>query len=154
LFVSLKESGAVVIFQVETVHPLEIEVAFERDFQLEWPAGLGATYVNWEPDLRAFYFGEETRKFSAFLGSSSASISAEEYQTNYSTSQESALRLGMTPKGHDTKLVVIAGSVNGRSEAEVTYKHLLNDYAQLQKEATQYYRDYLSRTVQLELPDQ
>jgi glycogen debranching enzyme len=153
LFVPIHEPGAVVIFQVETVHPLEIEVPFERDFQLEWPAGLGATYVNWTPDLRAFYFGEETRKFSALVGSPSASVSGEEYQTNYSASQESTLRLGATTKGNETKVVVIAGSVNGRGEAEATYKHLLNDYAGLQKGAAQYYRDYLSRTVQLELPD-
>src|SRR5262249_13973418 len=101
----------------------------------------------------AFYFGEETRKFSALVGSPSALVSAEEYQTNYSASLESAFRLGTTPKGKETKVVVIAGSVNGHGEAEATYKHLQNDYAQLQKEATQYYRDYLSRTVQVELPD-
>jgi glycogen debranching enzyme len=153
LFVPIKEQGAVVIFQVETVHPVEIEITFERDFQLEWPAGLGATYGQWAAELHAFYFGEETKRFSAFVGSPSASVSGEEYQTNYSASQESSFRLGTTTKGSETKVVVVAGSVNGRGEAEATYKHLLNDYSQLQKEAAQYYRDSLSRTVQIELPD-
>src|SRR5436190_5471533 len=123
LFVPIHEPGALVIFEVETVHPLEIEVGFERDCQLEWPAGLGATYVTWASQLRAFYFGEETRKVSALVGSPSASVSAEEYQTNYSASQDSAFRLGSTPKGHETKVVVIAGSMNGGGEAEATYKH-------------------------------
>jgi hypothetical protein len=54
LFVPIHEPGALVMFEVETIHPLEIEAAFERDFQLEWPAGLGATYVKWAPELRAF----------------------------------------------------------------------------------------------------
>jgi len=153
LFVPIKEQGAVVIFQVETVHPVEIEVTFERDFQLEWPAGLGATYGQWAAEVRAFYFGEETKRFSALIGSPSASVSAEEYQTNYSASQQSSFRLGTTIKGSETKLVVVAGSVNGRGEAETTYKHLVNDYSPLLKEAARYYGDYLSRTVQIELPD-
>src|SRR5712675_556673 len=71
-FVPVNEPGAVVSFEVETEFPLEIEAVFHRDFQLEWPAALGATYVNWEPQRSAFYFGEETKTFSAFLGSPTA----------------------------------------------------------------------------------
>jgi hypothetical protein len=41
LFVPVHEAGAVIKFEVETAHPLEIEAVFERDFQLEWPAALG-----------------------------------------------------------------------------------------------------------------
>src|SRR5437899_6927052 len=63
-FVPINESAAVILFEIETRQPLEIEAVFQRDFQLEWPAALGGTYINWEPGLRAFYFGEEQKKFS------------------------------------------------------------------------------------------
>src|SRR5213076_2560002 len=46
-FVPVREQGAVIVLDVETEQPLEIEAAFHRDFQLEWPAALGATYSNW-----------------------------------------------------------------------------------------------------------
>src|SRR5438874_4793022 len=59
LFVPVRESGAVITFEVQTAHPLEIEAAFERDFQLEWPAAIGGTYISWDEGLHAFYFGEE-----------------------------------------------------------------------------------------------
>ena len=75
LFVPVHESGAVIIIEVETAQPLDVEVAFERDFQLEWPAALGGTYGYWDPKLNAFYFGEEQKKFSAFVGSPTASES-------------------------------------------------------------------------------
>jgi glycogen debranching enzyme len=153
LFVPVHEAGAVIRFEVETAHPLEIEAAFDRDFQLEWPAALGGTYLNWVPALHAFYFGEEQRKYVALVGSPTAAASEEEYQTNYSASQESAIRLGVTNKGAETKIVAIATSVNGRAEAENTYKALVSDYAAKEKEAAEYYRDYLNRTVSLELPD-
>ena len=61
-FVPVNEPGAIIQFEIETESPLEIEAAFHRDFTLEWPAALGATYINWEADHHAFYFGEEAKK--------------------------------------------------------------------------------------------
>src|SRR6266567_4067220 len=94
LFVPVKEPGAVIVFEVETAHPVEIEVVFERDFQLEWPAALG--------------------------GAPTANVTEQEYQTNYSSSPENAFRLGVTNAGKETKIVAIAASVNGRGEAATT----------------------------------
>ena len=153
LIVPVGEPGAIIRFEVETAHPLEIEAEFQPDFQLEWPAALGGTYSNWEPATRAFYFGEEQRKFSAFVGSPTGELAKQEYQTNYSSSERSSIRLGTTPKGRETKLMVVAASVHGRAEAENTYKRLLSDYAALERESAKYYSEYLARTVELDLPD-
>src|SRR5713226_5877874 len=71
-FIPVREQGALIIFDVETEQPLEIEAAFHRDFQLEWPAALGATYLDWAAAQRAFYFGDEQKKFSALVGSPTA----------------------------------------------------------------------------------
>jgi len=54
-------AGAVIVIEVETADPLDVEVVFERDFQLEWPAALGGTYGYWDPKQSAFYFGEEQK---------------------------------------------------------------------------------------------
>ena len=153
LFVPVNEPAAVISFEIETRQPLEIEAAFQRDFQLEWPAALGGTYINWEPNLRAFYFGEEQKKFAAFVGSPTAGEMRLEYQTNYSVSEESSFRLGVTNPGRDQKQIVIAASLNGRDEAENTYKHVALDYLSLLKSVDDYYRVYLNKTVSLELPD-
>jgi len=152
-FVPVKEQGAVILLDVETEQSLEIEAVFHRDFQLEWPASLGATYLDWIALEHAFYFGEEQKKFSALVGSPTAAEPHAEFQTNYAEAQESSFRLGITAKGKDTKLIVIAGSMEGRAAAEKTYQHLANDYAVLLRESAEYYRDYLARTVSLELPD-
>src|SRR5437899_181923 len=152
-FVPVREQGALVILDVQTEQPLEIEAVFHRDFQLEWPAALGATYLDWAAAQHAFYFGEEMRKFSALVGSPTATEPHAEFQTNYSESQESSFRLGPTAKGKERKLIVIAGSLEGRAAAEKTYAHLATDYAALLKESAEYYRDYLEKTVSVELPD-
>jgi GH15 family glucan-1,4-alpha-glucosidase len=153
LFVPVDEPGAVVLFEIETEFPLEIEARFLRDFQLEWPAGLGGTYSFWDKEQHAFILGEETRKYGALIGSPTATEERGEYQTNYSESPVNSFRLGVTNKGKDTKLIVIAGSLEGRPSAEATYKKLTGGYVELLRSSAEYYRKYLRGTVNLELPD-
>jgi hypothetical protein len=68
-FAPVDEPGALIRFEVETEAPLEIIVGWRPDFQLEWPAGLGATYGSWDATLHAFSLGEESRKFAGLVGS-------------------------------------------------------------------------------------
>ena len=152
-FVPVDEPGALIRFEVQTENPLEIIVELRPDLQLEWPAGLGATYGSWDANLHAFSFGEESRKFVGLVGSPSGVMASEAFNTNYASSTTDTLKLGVTPKGKDTKLVVIAGSVTGAADAEKTYRKLLDHGAELQIGSADYYADYLNRTVNLALPD-
>jgi glycogen debranching enzyme len=149
----LDQPGAVIELQVETEQPLEIEASFIRDFQLEWPASMGGTYISWSDPLHAFVFGEDRKTFSALAGSPTAATPQLEYETNYSGTHRSSMRLGITNKGRDTKVIVIAGSINGLPEAESTYKQLAADYQKLRSESATFYQQYLQRTVSVELPD-
>jgi glycogen debranching enzyme len=153
LFVPVHEAGAVILLDVETVQPLEVEAGFIGDFALEWPAALGGTYAQWDASQRAVVFGEETRKFAALVGSPTAGDVHLAYETNYSSSQETSFHLGVTQKGRETKVIVVAASVAGREDAEKTYEHLASSYEELERDSAEYYRDYLGRTVNLELPD-
>jgi glycogen debranching enzyme len=153
LCVPVNEAGAVILLDIETEEPLEVEAAFTADFQLEWPAALGGTYVDWDAKQNAFVFAEEAKKYAALLGSPTARDARLAYETNYSSSEENSLRLGVTQKGKETKVLLVAGSVAGFADAVKTYQHLLSSYADLLRESAQYYRDYLNKTVSLELPD-
>src|SRR3984893_1177710 len=104
-FVPVAEQGAVILLDVETEQPLEIEALFHRDFQLEWPAALGATYLDWSAQQHAFYFGEERKQFVALAGSPTAAEPRPEFQTNYSERQASSFRLGPTARGKKSKVV-------------------------------------------------
>ena len=114
----MREQGAVILLDVETEQPLEIEAFFHRDFQLEWPAALGATYLDWSAQQHVFISARSRRKFSALVGSPTATEPRSEFQTNYSERQESSFRLGPTAKGKESKLIVIAGSLEGRAAAK------------------------------------
>ena len=153
LSVPLSQSGAVILLEVETEQPLEVEVGFIGDFQLEWPAALGGTYANWDPKEHAVMFGEETHKYAAMVGSPTGTDARIAYQTNYSSAEENTMRLGVTPRGKETKVVVVAASVTGQAETIKTYEGLLNSYADAMRDSSDYYRAYLNKTVSLDLPD-
>jgi hypothetical protein len=153
LFVPVHEPGAVISFEINTTDSLEIEAAFERDFQLEWPASIGGVGEEWDPRLRAFLFGAESEKFHAVVGSPSGVKGSEEYSTNYFSSPQDSIFLGATKKGSDTKLIVIAAGLEGPVPLAKLYDHLENDYLELLRSSAAYYRDYLNSTIRLELPD-
>ena len=153
LFVPVNAAAAIVLLDVETESPLEIEVAFTPDFQLEWPAALGGTYVDWDAKEHAFGFGEETKKFAALVGSPTAADPHLAYETNYSSSNENSMRLGVTERGKERKAIVLAASVNGLDDAIKNYHQLAAAYNDAEREASDYYHAYLDKTVSLELPD-
>ncbi len=159
IFVPVDEAGAVILIESESKDKdkdaLETEVVFERDFQLEWPAALGGTYMHWYPECKAFVLGEEQKKYVALVGSPSAARPQEEYFTNYSSSSENSFLLGPLASGKtkDTKVVVIAGSVSGQKAAEENYQKLASNYQSMLQSSADYYEKYLARTVSLSLPD-
>jgi glycogen debranching enzyme len=153
LFVPVREPGAAILFDVETEQPLAIEASFVGDFALEWPAGLGGTFIAWDDAQQAFVFGEEQKKFFALVGSPSASGHALAYQSNFSATERNSLSLGVTAKGKESKLIVIAASTEGRSQAQANYQRIAGSYRDLLRDSAQYYLDYLGRTVNLTLPD-
>src|SRR5882762_2215507 len=40
LFVPVHEAGAIILIDIDTAEPVEVEAVFHRDFQLEWRAAL------------------------------------------------------------------------------------------------------------------
>jgi glycogen debranching enzyme len=153
LCVPVNEAGAVILLDIETEQPLEVEAWFTSDFQLMWPAALGGTFSDWDEKQHGFVFGDEAGKFSALLGSPTAREPRLAYETNYSSANENSFRLGVTPKGKDTKVIVLGASVTGLADATKTYQRLLTSHADSMQESADYYRAYLDKTVSLELPD-
>jgi len=157
MVVPLDKPGALIYLDVHSSEPIEIEAAFERDFQLEWPAVLADPDAQWVPASRAYLFTCENPDFSAMIGSPSATLGDAEYVTHYGASTESSFRLGVSQPGpdhkSDHKLIVLAASFNGARQLDATYKDLVAHAADFPSEAATNYRNYLDRTLQLELPD-
>jgi glycogen debranching enzyme len=158
LFVPVHEPGATIQLEVDAAEPVEIEAEFQLDFQLEWPGAFAGAYSYWDEKLHAFVFADELNRFSAMIGSPTGEMTAQEYWTNYSASQTNSFRLGVTNKGHESKIIVIAAAAvavtsNVYSEAEAAYHRLSASYSALLSQSAEYYRAYLDRTIDISIPD-
>ncbi|MGH9859345.1 MAG: hypothetical protein ACRD5F_04895, partial [Candidatus Acidiferrales bacterium] len=153
VFVPPQQAGAVFQLEIETAQPIEIEVQFQRDFQLMWPAAIGGAYMSWDDELRAFALGEEQRRFFAIVGSPDATESRGEYFSNSASSEESSFRLGRLEKGRHVQTIAVAASFASREDAAKMYRSVSANASALQRETEAYYREHLDKTLQLRLPD-
>jgi hypothetical protein len=148
-----EDDGAIIRFEINTWEPLEIEASFTRDFQLMWPAGLGGTYMGWQPESHSYEFGEEGRKFAAVVGSPAAVSADPEFFSNSYATTRSDFSLGTVAKGTTVQYIFVAGATTGIDDARKTYQRLAANPDQFFASTQKYYDDYLSRTLSLELPD-
>lgn len=153
LVVPPDESGAMVRLDIDTFKPLQVEARFVRDFQVMWPAAIGGTFIEWDKKLGVFILGHEEKKYAGIIGSPSTAGHQLEFLANAISSDVNSLLLQPVEKGHATQYIYVAGSVNGRSDAEMRYRRLLDNSQQLEDSAARYFKDFLKRTVSLQLPD-
>lgn len=169
LFVPIREPGAIIRFEVNTERPLAIEVAFQTDFELAWPAVLGPSSLDWNPDRRAFLlrapYQDKNGNYAAWIGSPTATDAKSGDRTveradepigdraGEPSSGESSFSLGTTARGKDKKLVVFAASLDGSADAAAVYDRIVRSADTLQEEAETYYAGYLRDTLNVSVPD-
>ena len=166
LFVPVDQPGAIVTLraemaepltlqtvQSEMVGPLTIEANFAPDVAWMWPVGLGDGFSEWDAGAKLFRFGEDQHRFYAVAGGPGISGVTQAYSTNYSASQTDSFTFPALTKGKATYTFAMAASFESQKQAQDTYETLLANRAQLQQQASEYYRHYLDSTVSLTLPD-
>lgn len=153
IFVPIHKQGAVITIEVSASQPVQVEVHFERDFQLMWPGSIGGNYLAWDGTMHAFWFADDLNQYSALVGSPEAADAVLDYGSYATGSNESSFRLTTFQPGDESKAIFIAGSVRGRDDVSRIYKEISGHASELVNESKRYYESYLKRTVQLDLPD-
>jgi glycogen debranching enzyme len=153
LFIPIHEPGAVISFDVVTDRPLEVEVVFTPDFQLEWPAELGTSRVAWDSAKNALVLSAQQYAYAALVGSPTAHDFQARNRDTASAPDESSFLLGATERGSESKVVCIAASLKGPDDAAETYDRLVHGANEYMSEDANYYGQYLQRTLNVDLPD-
>ena len=151
--VPVDQPGILIRLQVNTNAPLRIDAHFTRDFQLMWPAAIGAPYIDWDEAAHGFVLGADGQRYTGLVASPDAARLDQEYGTNYSASTDCAFTLG-TVRGRAERVIVIAASFQSRQELAATFRAMAADPAQTIAATGKFYEGYLNRTVQVVLPDQ
>jgi GH15 family glucan-1,4-alpha-glucosidase len=166
LFVPVDQRGAIITLQAEIAQPLSkkeiqgemagtlaIEAEFSPDVVWMWPAGMGDAYSTWDTEARLYRFGEEQHRFYAVAGGPGVSPVAQTYSNNYTASQTDSFIFPPLAAGKASYTFAMAASFESQKDAENTYQQLLANGPQLLQQASDYYRQYLDKSVSLTLPD-
>jgi glycogen debranching enzyme len=156
LFVPLDEGGFVILYQAESPAPLHIDISFRPDLDLMWPGGIGGQSYGWDAARHAFTMVEASGKFSALVGSPSASEHSppDSYSQPWQVDRKLALELDIpaNSEGHYFP-VIVSLAAPPYYDGLKTYDQLQAHTATLYASAVRHYQDVEARGVQLETPD-
>lgn len=151
---SMTEPGAVILLEVDTNEPLTIIAGFLPVLQPMWPAGIGGQYASWDPQLKAYWISEPTRKNHGFIGSPAArgiSYTPAHMLSDAPTEFTIAIEEPEIAKGKFIP-IILAGGKSKREEVRQVYETLAADPASVYSAARDYYRNLRQRTLRLKTP--
>jgi glycogen debranching enzyme len=153
LFVPLDEPGAIVRYEVESVHPLDITIRFVPVLDLMWPASIGGQQAAWGSANSAYLFSEPRHRFTASVGSPDIVAHDETPNESRHLVREPGVGFTIRARGDCTAArVIIAGSSTEQTVSVIARKLLEEDDA-LERLAIDHYSALLNRALQIETPD-
>src|SRR5437868_3879287 len=155
VFAPVDEQGIVMLLDIDSVLPMTITGAFRPKLRLMWPAGFETGYIGWDDGAHAYFLGEETRRFAAWVGSPNAKENAlQPYQEE---PRDVPVRFVIETSPAEMKSrfipIVIAASTEGRDKARATYEKLLANAQALYDRNVDYYTKLVSDTASISTPD-
>ncbi|HKP12037.1 MAG TPA: amylo-alpha-1,6-glucosidase, partial [Blastocatellia bacterium] len=156
VFAPVDEPGLVMLLDVDSVLPMTITGAFRPKLRLMWPAGFETGYIGWDDAAHAYFLGEESRRFSAWVGSPNArETSLQPYQEE---PRDAPVRFVIETSPAEMKSrfipLVIAGGVEGRDKARAAYDKLLANAQSLYERNVDYYARLANDTASINTPDE
>ena len=156
IYAPVDEPAIIMLFDVQTVLPLTVNISFRPRLKLAWPAGLMTGNLEWDEKLHAYFITEESKRFVGMIGSPAArDVSVMPYQEEPRDVpvQFSIAASAETLKSHFIP-IVITGSVEGRDKAKATYQRLLTSIPTLYDKNVTYYQRLQNETTSINTPDQ
>ncbi|HEV2488831.1 MAG TPA: GH116 family glycosyl hydrolase [Candidatus Acidoferrales bacterium] len=155
IWAPLDEPGIVVQFDVDTEKPLDITAAFVPDFKPMWPASFGGQHSYWIAGEKAFALTDGRETATALIGSPFVS-GATDFTDHQLMTGEMLMRMHVTPEQARSSRPVLAMalSVGGEEEARKIYRGLLEHAGELLEKRVEYEKEFLSRTLSIETPDE
>ncbi len=159
MFVPLDRPAAIISYQVDAAHPLDIVVHFAPVLDLMWPAALGGQSTRWNTDASTYVLTEPAHGFTALIGS--AQIVAHDGTVNSTLHADGGLAFSMRPQrdaGSDanasaTAKVLIALLPANKPDPVAELRSLDADASKLGTEATAHYQSLQQSSLRLQTPD-
>jgi glycogen debranching enzyme len=160
LFVPIDQPGAVISYEVESAHPLDIVIHFEAVQNLMWPGGSGGQYAQWDKASSSYVISDPEHGTASVIAS--PQTIAHDATVNTTTGNDSRLSFVIRPAtltGERSAAQVFiapqpdtAPTEHGAGPAEVIGT-LAASWPSLQAAAIEHYRHLGDHQVHITTPD-
>lgn len=151
LFVPADLGGAELSYDIDSSHPVAIQLSFVPVLDLMWPVGIGGQEISWHADENAYEMQEPTHRFHAIFGS--PGIVAHDDLVNTDAPLDSEHRLDVTLRAGKRAQFIIAGSTTSADDARAAYIRLRDNTVSLQAEAAHQQQDWAAHSLRIDTPD-
>ena len=156
IFVPMDEPGAILSYEVQGKSDIDLKVQFQPVLNLMWPAALGGQDTAWDPGVHGYLIQEPLHGFSAVIASSQT-VEHDEIvnRTIQPTTQKTlVIRPKLDSHGRKIARVFVGFDPPGAAPANGVLARLRNHAEQLYAEQADHYSDLLSKTMQIDTPDE
>jgi glycogen debranching enzyme len=156
IFAPLDEPGVVMLFDVDSVLPLTLNVRFHPRLKLMWPAGLMTGSLSFDEKQRTYFITEATGRYVGMIGSPAARDVSEMPYQEEPRDVPAQFSISVTPAESKSSFipVVIAGSVKGSGDARAAYTRMLGSARELYEKNVEHYRRLREETTSVVTPDE
>jgi len=158
LFVPLDRPAAILSYEVDGAHPVDIVVHFMPVLDLMWPAALGGQSTRWNADVSAYVLTEPARGFTALIGS--GQVVAHDSTVNSTLHADGKLAFSIRPRrsGGDrsasaTATVVIAQMPANQTDPAAVMHALDAEAGALKADAAAHYQSLQQGALRVRTPD-
>ena len=155
IIAALDEPGALILLDVETVHPLEVIVRLNADFNLAWPGGFGGQHIGWDAAHHGFLLTQGGVWKINGVVASPAATSGTSHASHDAPAFPSQFRMAIDPALARTSYlpIVIAGGVMSQDSVWAVADRLLKNAPALVAEKVRHFATVQDSLVTIETPD-
>ena len=150
----LHAPGLLVLLDVETFRPLEINVSFNTVFQYAWPGAFGGQYAFWDETDKAFVLSESLQERNAMIGSPWATqASAHPAHALPDAPNTFVISVDSTRAASEFIPIGIVAATTPRDSVGSKYWEMLENSEALYREKLAHITELLEETTSIDTPD-
>ncbi len=151
----IEEPGAIILLQVDSIHPLTIVCGFLPVLQPMWPAGLGGQFAYWNDERKAYIISESKGQNHGIAGSPAAQgLSYTPAHMLSDAPNEFKIEIAEPGQASDKFIpIYMAGGKGPREEVLRVYEKLKADPEKYYRENLDHYSRLQESTLRVKTPD-
>ena len=152
---SLNDPGALILLDVQTVHPLQITVRMHADFNFAWPGGFGGQHIGWDQEHHGFLLTQGGVWKINGVVMSPAATGGTQHAAHDAPAFGSQFHIDIDTAMASTQYIpiVIAGGVMSQDSVWQVAEHLLATARQQVDEKVAHFQAVGDSLVSIESPD-